>query len=160
MREVERSFSQSVEEFLEVYPSYIEQVRPELNGLFREEDYPSAEKLRAKFGVKLEVLPFPVAMTFESRSQRKNKRGWREKSTRVYVSRSTVGPRTCGPADRRGHHMVDKLNDPESRFHASLITNGLDLVDLLPRLNVNQDEELNRFAAEIKVACATTAHMI
>lgn len=36
MREFERAFSQSVEEFLEVYPSYIEQVRPELNGLFRE----------------------------------------------------------------------------------------------------------------------------
>ncbi|WP_157467544.1 hypothetical protein [Edaphobacter aggregans] len=37
MREFERAFSQSVEEFLEVYPSYIDQVRPELNGLFREE---------------------------------------------------------------------------------------------------------------------------
>ena len=35
MREFERAFSQSVEEFLEVYPSYIEQVRPELNGLFQ-----------------------------------------------------------------------------------------------------------------------------
>src|ERR1700747_1073928 len=56
MREFERAFFQSVDEFLEVYPSYIEQVRPELNGLFREEDYPSAEKLREKFGVKLEVL--------------------------------------------------------------------------------------------------------
>jgi hypothetical protein len=43
MREFERAFSQSVDEFLEVYPSYIEQVRPELNGLFREEDYPSTE---------------------------------------------------------------------------------------------------------------------
>ena len=46
--------------------------------------------------------------------------------------------------------MVDRLNEPESRFHASLVTKVLDLVDLLPRLNVNQDEELNRFAAEIK----------
>ena len=26
-----------------IYPSYIEQVRPEFNGLFREEDYPSAK---------------------------------------------------------------------------------------------------------------------
>jgi len=47
-------------------------------------------------------------------------------------------------------HMVDKLNEPESRFHASLVTNVFDLVDLLPRLNVNQDGELNRFAAEVK----------
>jgi hypothetical protein len=31
MREFQRPFSQSVDEFLKVYPSYIEQVRPELN---------------------------------------------------------------------------------------------------------------------------------
>ena len=56
-------------------------------------------------------------------------------------------------------HMVDKLNEPESRFHASLVTNVLDLVDLLPRLNVNHDEELNRFAAEIKDRlCNFSAH--
>ena len=55
--------------------------------------------------------------------------------------------------------MVDKLNEPESRFHASLLTNVFDLVDLLPRLNVNQDEELNRFAAEIKDRlCNFSAH--
>jgi hypothetical protein len=56
-------------------------------------------------------------------------------------------------------HMVDKLNEPDSRFHASLVTNVFDLVDLLPRLNVNQDEELNRFAAEIKERlCTFSAH--
>jgi hypothetical protein len=67
MREFERVFSQSVDEFLEVYPSYIAQVRPDLNGLFREEDYPSAEKLRAKFGVKLEVLPIPSGNDFREK---------------------------------------------------------------------------------------------
>jgi hypothetical protein len=56
-------------------------------------------------------------------------------------------------------HLVYKLHDPESRFHASLVTNVFDLVDLLPRLNVNQDEELNRFAAEIKDRlCNFSAH--
>ena len=46
MREFEASFEQGVEEsFLQVYPPYIEQVRPEWNGLFREEDYPAAGKL-------------------------------------------------------------------------------------------------------------------
>jgi hypothetical protein len=47
-------------------------------------------------------------------------------------------------------HMVDRLSDPESRFHASLLTNINDLVDLLPSLNVSQDTELNRFAEEIR----------
>jgi hypothetical protein len=47
-------------------------------------------------------------------------------------------------------HMVERLKEPESRFHASLVTNVFELVDLLPRLNVNHDEELNRFAEEIR----------
>jgi hypothetical protein len=46
--------------------------------------------------------------------------------------------------------MVERLNEPGSRFHASLVSNICELVDLLPRLNVNQDEELNRFAGEIR----------
>jgi hypothetical protein len=46
--------------------------------------------------------------------------------------------------------MADRLNEPESRFHASLVTNVFDLVDLLPQLNVGQDQELNRFATEIR----------
>jgi hypothetical protein len=55
-------------------------------------------------------------------------------------------------------HLIERLNEPESRFHASLVTNIGDLVDLLPRLNVNQDEELNHFAEEIKSRlCGFTA---
>ena len=44
MREFEQSFSKQVDDFLDFYPSYIEQIRPELNGLFREEDYLSAAR--------------------------------------------------------------------------------------------------------------------
>jgi hypothetical protein len=56
-------------------------------------------------------------------------------------------------------HMADGLNEPESRFHASLVTNVFDLVDLLPQLNVSQDRELNCFAAEIRNRlCTYPAH--
>lgn len=55
--------------------------------------------------------------------------------------------------------MVERLNEPESRFHASLVRNVFDLVELLPRLNVNHDEELNRFAVEVKDRlCGFSAH--
>ena len=104
MREFERAFSQSVDEFLEVYPSYIEQVRPELNGLFREEDYPSAEKLRAKFGVKLEVLPIPSGDDFRvTLSEEEQARVAREidESVRAVAQPWNQGP--VGAADGRGH---------------------------------------------------------
>ena len=151
MREFEQAFAQQVEEFLAVYPSYIEQVRPELNGLFREEDYPSTDKLRNKFGVKLEVLPIPSGNDFRvTLSEEEQARVAREidENVRQSLQKGTedLWTRLKGVVA----HMVERLKEPESRFHASLVTNICELVELLPRLNVNQDEELNRFAGEIK----------
>jgi hypothetical protein len=151
MREFETAFSQQVEEFLAVYPNYIEQVKPELNGLFREEDYPSTEKLRNKFGVRLEVLPIPSGNDFRvTLSEEEQARVAREidENVRQSLQKGTedLWTRLKGVVA----HMVERLNEPESRFHASLVSNICELVDLLPRLNVNQDEELNRFAGEIR----------
>jgi hypothetical protein len=151
MREFEQAFAQQVEEFLAVYPSYIEQVRPELNGLFREEDYPSTDKLRNKFGVKLEVLPIPSGNDFRvTLSEEEQARVARniDESVRQSLQKGTEDLWTRLKVVVS--HMIERLNEPESRFHASLVTNIGELVDLLPRLNVNQDEELNRFAEEIK----------
>jgi hypothetical protein len=151
MREFEQAFAQQVDEFLSVYPSYIEQVRPELNGLFREEDYPSTDKLRNKFGVRLEVLPIPSGNDFRvTLSEEEQARVAREidENIRQSLQKGTedLWTRLKGVVT----HMVERLNEPESRFHASLVTNIGELVELLPRLNVNQDEELNRFAGEIR----------
>ncbi len=151
MREFEQAFTQQVEDFLAVYPSYIEQVRPELNGLFREEDYPSAEKLRNKFGVRLEVLPIPSGEDFRvTLSQEEQSRVAHEIDENVRQSLKRGTEDLWARLKDVVSHMVERLKEPESRFHASLVTNVFELVDLLPRLNVNQDEELNRFAEEIK----------
>src|SRR4051794_3580126 len=151
MREFEQAFTRQVEDFLAVYPSYIEQVRPELNGLFREQDYPSAEKLRNKFGVRLEVLPIPSGEDFRvTLSEEEQARVAHEIDENVRQSLQRGTEDLWVRLKEVVSHMVERLKEPESRFHASLVTNVFELVDLLPRLNVNQDEELNRFAQEIK----------
>ena len=160
MREFERTFSKQVDAFLDVYPNYIEQVRPELNGLFREEDYPSAEKLRAKFGLKLEVLPIPSGEDFRvTMSAEEQARIAHEIDANVRQSLQKGTEDLWSRLKGVVSHMADRLNEPESRFHASLVTNVFDLVDLLPQLNVGQDHELSRFAAEIRTRlCSYPAH--
>ena len=151
MREFEQSFSKQVDDFLDFYPSYIEHVRPELNGLFREEDYPSADALRKKFGLKLEVLPIPSGDDFRvTMSAEEQARVAREIDANVRQSLQKGTEDLWNRLKSVVSHMADRLNEPESRFHASLVTNVFDLVDLLPQLNVGQDQELNRFAAEIR----------
>jgi hypothetical protein len=159
MREFEAIFERKVEDFLALYPSYIEQVRPGLNGLFREEDYPSVEKLRTKFGVKLEVLPIPSGEDFRvTMSAEEQARVAQEIDSNV---RQSLVRGTADLWERLQDvvsHMVDRLNEPKSSFHASLVANVLDLVNLLPQLNVGEDSELNRFAGEIRnKLCGFTA---
>jgi hypothetical protein len=151
MREFEASFEQGVDNFLAVYPHYIDQVRPELNGLFREEDYPSADKLREKFGVKLEVLPIPSGADFRVQmSAEEQARVAREIDANVRQS-LTRGTEDLWKRLREVvSHMVDRLNEPESRFHASMVTNVCDLVEILPRLNITGDPDLNRLADEVR----------
>jgi hypothetical protein len=160
MRLFERTFSQRVEEFLAVDPSYIEQVRPELNGLFREEDYPSVEMLRSKFEIKLEVLPIPSGEDFRvTLSQEEQSRVAQEIDASVRQSLQRGSEDLWKRLRQVVTHMVDRLNEPESRFHGSLVTNIFDLVELLPRLNVTEDEELNQFASEVRNRlCNFTAH--
>lgn len=151
MREFEATFAQGVESFLRVYPQYIEQVRPELNGLFREEDYPSPDKLQTKFGVKLEVLPIPTGADFRVQmSAEEQARVAREIDASVRASLLRGTEDLWRRLREVVSHMVDRLNEPESRFHGSLVTNVLDLVEILPRLNVGADADLNRFAEQIR----------
>ena len=160
MREFEASFDQGVDSFLTVYPQYVDQVRPELNGLFREEDYPSAEKLRSKFGIKLEILPIPSGGDFRvEMSAEEQARVSREIDASVRQSLARGTEDLWKRLREVVSHMIDRLNEPESRFHGSLVTNVFDLVEILPRLNVYQDTELNRFAEQAKQRlCNHSAH--
>jgi hypothetical protein len=151
MREFKSEFSSSVDQFLDVYPDYIREARAELGSLFREEDYPSASKLREKFSVRLEILPVPTGDDFRvTMSAEEQARIAREIDANVRQS-LTRGTEDLWKRLRDVvSHMVDRLREPESRFHATLVTNISDLVSLLPQLNVNQDPDLEQFATQIR----------
>lgn len=151
MREFESGFSVGVNQFLDVYPDYIREARAELGGLFREDDYPAADKLREKFSVKLEILPVPTGDDFRVQmSAEEQARVAREIDTNVRQSLAKGTEDLWKRMREVVKHMVDRLNEPESRYHATLVTNIFDLVSLLPQLNVNHDPDLERFASQIR----------
>ena len=119
MREFEASFAQGVESFLDFYPSYIEHVRPELNGLFREEDYPNcgdaAQEVRreARSPAHSHRQRLPRA-----RCQPRNRRASPARSTRTFGSRSRGTEDLWSRLQTVVSHMADRLKEPESRFHA------------------------------------------
>ena len=100
----------------------------------------SVEKLRKKFDLRFEIWPLGCGDDFRVRlSEEEHARVAKEidENVRRALNRGTTD--LWKRLREVVTHMVDRLNAPESRLHASLVTNIFDLVDnLLPGLNVNR----------------------
>ncbi|MDE3075896.1 MAG: hypothetical protein KGJ86_10755, partial [Chloroflexota bacterium] len=59
MRRFEGEWEAAVDSFAREYPTYIDEGRRRLNGLFRPEDYPSAHCIRDRFSFGYNVFPLP-----------------------------------------------------------------------------------------------------
>jgi hypothetical protein len=159
MAEFERGFHTAVNLFLAEYPSYVEQMRPALSGLFRAEDYPDPAKIKEKFELKLEILPIPSGDDFRvALSEEQRARISREIDANVREALNQ-GTRDLWLRLRRVvEHMISRLNESEGRLYASVVDNIAELVEVLPRLNIANDPDLNSFIEEIKIRlCAYSA---
>ncbi len=159
MKEFERQFYTAVEEFLAEYPAYIEQVRPALNGLFRPEDYPDARKIREKFELRLEILPIPNGEDFRvALSDEQRARISREIDAQVRQSLEKGTRELWMRLRKLVEHMVARLQISDGRLYASVVDNIVDLIDVLPDLNLTDDPALNGFVDEIRTRlCAASA---
>lgn len=159
MKGFERQFDTAVDEFLDEYPAYIEQVRPALSGLFRAEDYPDAHKIREKFELRLEIKPIMTGDDFRVKlSEEHRARISREIDAEVRKLLENGTRELWIRLRNLVDHMVARLQQPEGRLYASVVDNIVDLIDVLPDLNLTNDPALNTFVEEIRTRlCAASA---
>lgn len=143
-----------VSDFIKAYPEIVKNAKAMLNGGFNADDYPEADVVESKFRFETEVEPIPaaghflvtlqegevdkVASQIESTVQAKLNAGMQSVWKRLY---------DCVQA------MAEKLPkfDPDAKeakdrgtFRNSLVTNLKELCDILPALNLNDDDKLNQ----------------
>ena len=144
-------FEREVTNFLKVYPSLKDEAKQRLNGMFDEEDYPDAATLETKFAIKSMILPVPEADDF-----RVNLTDDEVDSIRTSIREQVQDSTQAGMKDlwqrlfKVVDHMVERLSDPDNKFKNTLVENITDLCDLLPKLNITADPELNDAVEEIK----------
>ena len=165
-RTLKREFNDAADRFARAYPSFVEERRAALNGLFSETDYPSADDIRSKFSCDLKVMPFPDAADFRSDLNpdvvADIKRELAETSAKVV---DTAMAHTVQQIVDTVGHMAAKLNaykndggKVEGIFRDSLVGNVRELAELLPAFNLTNDPKLaaitNRIVTEL---CAEEA---
>jgi hypothetical protein len=138
----------------------LEEAMIRLGGLFRAEDYPTPEELRAKYSFETKVLPLPDANDFRVTLGEEEKERIKRQITASVEASLQVGSRELWQRLYEAvSHMAERLQaykvtgeGVEHPFRDSVVTNLVKLVDILPKLNVTADAELERLAAEVRAS--------
>jgi len=160
-RTMKREFADAADRFAAAYPGFIEERKAELNGLFNEADYPSAEKIRSKFELDLTILQFPDAVDFRSELD----------DDTVAEIKAQLQTTTASAVDGAMQHTVERIveavghmakrlaeyvpsqgkgSPAENVFRDSLVENVRQLAELLPAFNLTGDERLAALTERIK----------
>lgn len=141
----------AVDAFVQEYPALREEARLQLNGLYRDEDYPLPGAIASRFRMDVAFFPVPEACDWRVELADSEVEQLREQITqRVMESEG----RAMQEAWRRVYDVVskahDRLSNPDNIFRDSLIENARELCQVLPGLNIADDPALEKMRREIE----------
>lgn len=145
MRAFRERFETAVREFLDRYELERERQRVTLNGLFREDDYPTRATLAGRYAFAVNVSPLPDAADFRVQLGDDAEREIKDQITaRMEAAQHTAMRDLWSRVHDVVSAMHERLSEPDRIFRDSLVGNLRALVDLLPGLNIAGDPELER----------------
>lgn len=154
MSKIKTEFNSCVQDFISQYPTYKEDARIRLNGMFDEADYPSVGLIKEKFSIAFSFMPIPDAEDMRIQIQEEEVTKIRQEvqlqlDFRVDNSINEILKRCRSVVS----HMSEKLLDPEAVFRDSLVTNISTLIDVIPLLNFNDDGHVKEVVRMLKPLC-------
>jgi len=151
MRELRSTFENSVDEFVEAYPTLIEKAKADLNGLFSFADYPDQHSLREKFRFAVRVSPVPASNDF--RVLLADDEVNRIKSDIETTIKESIAGAMKDAWERLiwvVGNVAERLGKVDAVFRNSLIDNMAKLCDILPKLNLTDDPKMTQIIKEVK----------
>lgn len=149
LRQYEALFNQKADEFTANYPDLIEEARNRLNGLFNPKDYPTPEAIREKFYFDVHFDPIPEEGDIRVNIQQDE---LDKLNADLETRKATAIAQAMKDPYIRLHdairHAQERLSDPKAIFRDSLIDNIVDLLKILPTLNVTDDPTLEALRKE------------
>ena len=158
LRQRQAEVDRAVDAFVLDYPALQASAIGRLNGLYKPEDYPDVSDLRSKFSIGLSYMPVPSAgdIRVDLASDQIS-----AIETSILGKASASVDTAMRDAWQRLHAVVsavvDRLSDPTAIFRDSLIGNTSELCEVLKRLNVTNDPDLERMRANVQASIASMA---
>lgn len=152
-REYQEELREAVDEFVAEYPAYIEEAKQRLNGMFRESDYMSVERVRECFGLETKIRPVPNANDIRAGIDAKEAA---KIKAQIEADMQAVINDAVGDLWNRLEESLTTMRDrldqyateDNRRFFNSWINNVRDVTKIIERLNFTEDKHLESIRAK------------
>lgn len=136
-----------VQDFEAVYPSLVTAQAFKLGKYFKPEEFPPAETLAQRFKFDFNFLPVPESGDFRVNCEARIKADLAEQYEKMYTEKLSEAmrepwERLHGVLTKLRERMTDGEDGERHIFRDSIVTNAVELCDLLSRLNVTKDPKL------------------
>jgi len=141
-------FDRLKQDFIHNYKYMITEARASLGSLYNENDYPS--DIADKFYFNVQIWPvqdendFRVALS-DSEVERIKKSVSKEIEERTVAANRNIYARIASHLQR----MKERLGNENGRLHDTVMEYAKELSEMLPRMNVTQDPEIDRICQQL-----------
>ena len=145
---------QLVDKFLLAYPQLQLNAQRDLGSLYNPNEYPTEYELKLKFGMDMTVLPIPsddFRVDIAS-SELENIR--KQVGEKVESSIENAMREAWQRLYDKVQHIADKLSDNKNIFRDTMIDNLKELCDVLKRMNITNDVNLENIRQQVDTKLA------
>jgi len=146
LREFTARFEVAVQNIKANYPAIIEEAKQSLGTLFNELDYPAISDLDSKYAVNVSVSPLPSSNDFRVTQISDEDIKAIQEQIENRLNEATKG--IMADLWSRLYTVVEKafeaFSDPDMKFHDSKLDNIQETIEILRRLNIDNDLKLER----------------
>lgn len=157
MNKIQAQFYTMVDEFVDKYPALVQTAQNYLGNLFKPDDYPNADEIRSKFGLRLTFSPVPDAGDFRLDVPATELAELSSQYEESFKNRMADAMKE--PWDRLHKvltHMSEKLTEQDGEgkrlYHETLVGNAVELCGMLTHLNVTKDPKLEEARRQLEAA--------
>jgi len=151
------TFNRMVDDFIGNYPALVRTASNYMGTLFNQDDYPSANAVREKFGYRMVFSPVPESGDFRLDLPKQDILEMAQSYESAFNDRLAEAMRT--PWEQL-HKMLGAMSakltegddDTKKRWHDTFVTNAQEMCAMLTHLNVAKDPMLEAARRQLEVA--------
>lgn len=151
LRQYRAEFEQLVDDFCQNYPQLVQERRNSLGSLYNPNDYPQTEAVRSLFSIKTTFLPIPDVADFRVDVGTQALQELQASVQQEFMVRQKAATDECwARLFDCLNRIVTTLSREKPRIFETMMDDTQSLVDMIPRLNLTDDTELNRVCQFVK----------